>query len=253
MTQEKVFSIERFKVACRDCSLAGVCLPLGLNRTEVERLDSIVRRNRPFHRSDFLFRAGEPFSTLFVVKTGTVKTFVHNPDGSELVLGFHLPGEIVGLDGIDQDQHGCSAQALETTAVCELPFESLQKLSTEISILQHQMFRIMSREITKETNLMKLLGNSTAEERLAAFVISLSCRLISRGYAGNTINLSMSRQEIGSYLGLALETISRLFTSFHERGILRVNRKHVEILDEDALRAMVGIRSVCHHQRQIPS
>jgi CRP/FNR family transcriptional regulator len=252
LAQEKVFSIERFKLACRECSLSGVCLPVGLARGDVDRLDSIVKRNRPFHRNDFLFRAGDEFSTLYVVKTGTVKTFIHNPDGSELVLGFHLPGEIVGLDGIDEDRHGCFAQALETTAVCELPFENLERLSTEISGLQHQLLRLMSREITKETNLMKLLGNSSAEERLAAFLISLSCRLIARGYSGDSLNLSMSRQEIGSYLGLALETISRLFTSFHERGILRVNRKHVEIIDQQALRALVGIRMACPSQAQAP-
>lgn len=239
MPDKNVISLEKIKVACRDCSLSTLCLPMGLRPEDVDRLDAIVKRNRPLQRGDNLFRAGETFRNLFVVKTGAVKTFTQTNDGEEQVVGFHLPGEVLGFDAIQDGHHGCSARALETTAVCELPFERLEDLSSSIPSLQHQMFRLLSKEISHEAEMMALLGRSTAEERVASFLLSLSERFRRRGFSATDFFLSMSRQEIGSYLGLALETVSRLFTRFQDDKILKVERKHVQILDLERLRTMV--------------
>jgi CRP/FNR family transcriptional regulator len=253
LAEKNVISIDKIKVACRDCSLATLCLPMGLRPEDVDRLDSIVKRNRPLQRGDHLFRAEEPFRNLFVVKTGAVKTFTQTNDGDEQVVGFHLPGEVLGLDAIQDGHHGCSARALETTAVCELPFERLEDLSSNIPSLQHQMFRLLSKEISQEAEMMALLGRSTAEERVASFLLSLSERFKRRGFSATDFFLSMSRQEIGSYLGLALETVSRLFTRFQDEKILKVERKHVQILDIARLRAMVNHQGNCERHRLTPS
>ncbi|MCG6965381.1 MAG: fumarate/nitrate reduction transcriptional regulator Fnr [Chromatiaceae bacterium] len=248
MADKNVISLDKIKVACHDCSLAELCLPMGLRPEDVDRLDAIVKRNRPLQRGDNLFRAGETFRNLYVVKTGAVKTFTQSNDGDEQVVGFHLPGEVLGLDAIQDGSHGCSARALETTAICELPFERLEDLSSSIPSLQHQMFRLLSKEISQEAEMMALLGRSTAEERVASFLISLSERFKRRGFSATDFFLSMSRQEIGSYLGLALETVSRLFTRFQDEKILKVERKHVQILDRARLQAMVT-----HHHNCEPS
>lgn len=245
MTQNKVVSIEQLKIACKSCGLSGLCLPLGLESDDVERLDSIIQRNRPLRKGNHLFQTGDEFNNIFVVKTGTVKTYTQSPDGTEQVVGFFLPGETIGFGGLEMGRYGCSAKALETAAVCEIPFEQLEELTSSIPNLQHQLFRLMSKEISKDTSLMVLLGKSTAEERLAAFLLSLSSRFYHLGFSPTNFNLSMSRQEIGSYLGLALETVSRLFTHFQEEKILLVNRKHVEILSMDALYSLLANQSTC--------
>ena len=226
---------------------------MGLRPEDVDRLDSIVKRNRPLQRGDHLFRSGESFRNLFVVKTGAVKTFTQSNDGDEQVVGFHLPGEVLGLDAIQDGTHGCSARALETTAICELPFDRLEDLSSNIPSLQHQMFRLLSKEISHEAEMMALLGRSTAEERVASFLMSLSERFKRRGFSATDFFLSMSRQEIGSYLGLALETVSRLFTRLQDEGILKVERKHVQILDIDRLSSMVVHPTSCERHHANPS
>lgn len=239
VTDKNVISFEKIKVACKNCSLSTLCLPMGLSPEDVDKLDAIVKRNRPLQRGDHVFRIDDNFRSLYVVKTGSVKTYTQVPDGSEQVIGFHLPGEILGLDAIQSSRHGCSARVLETSAICELPFNRLEELAGNISSLQHQMFRLLSKEIGLETEMLALLGKSTAEERLASFLLSLSNRFKRRGFSPTDFFLSMSRQEIGSYLGLALETVSRLFTRFQDEGILKVERKHVQIVDLDALRGLV--------------
>lgn len=253
MTDKNVISLDKIKVACRDCSLSTLCLPMGLRPEDVDRLDAIVKRNRPLQRGDHLFRAGEAFRNLYVVKTGAVKTFTQTNEGDEQVVGFHLPGEVLGMDAIQDGAHGCSARALETTAICELPFDRLEDLSSNVPSLQHQMFRLLSKEIGQEAEMMALLGRSTAEERVASFLLSLSDRFKRRGFSATDFFLSMSRQEIGSYLGLALETVSRLFTRFQDEKILKVERKHVQILDLDRLRAMIIHNPNCEQHQANPS
>jgi CRP/FNR family transcriptional regulator len=253
VADRKVISFENIKVACKNCSLATLCLPMGLTPDDVERLDAIVKRNRPLHRGDHLFRQDDGFHSLFVVKTGSVKTYAPSEDGGEQVLGFHLPGEIIGLDAISHNRHGCSAKVLETSAVCELPFERLEELAATVPSLQHQLFRLMSKEIGDETHMLMLLGKKNAEERLAAFLLSLSNRFKRRGFSAMDFYLSMSRHEIGSYLGLAVETVSRLFTRFQDEGLVRVERKHIQILDRDALEALVAGQKNHRDQQRAPS
>jgi CRP/FNR family transcriptional regulator, anaerobic regulatory protein len=245
MSDAKVVSLDGIKVACSNCGLSTLCLPFGLNPDDVERLENIVRRNRPLQRGQMLYSPGDRFRSLYVVKTGAVKTYTQTPSGDEHVIGFHLPGEILGLDAIQEDQHGCFAKALETTAVCEMPFLRLEELAINIPSLQHQMLRLLSREVSAEAQMISLLNNSTAEERLASFLLSLSDRFRRRGFSACDFFLAMSRQDIGSYLGLALETVSRLFTRFQDQGLLKVDRKHVQIEDIDGLRALLKHRNQC--------
>jgi CRP/FNR family transcriptional regulator, anaerobic regulatory protein len=240
LTETEVISIETIRVACRNCSLGTLCLPLGLESEDVERLDSIVKRARPLHRGDFLFHNGERFRSLYVVKTGSVKTYAPSEEGAEQVLGFHLPGEVIGLDAIDKEVHACTAKVLETSAICEIPFARLEELSGSIPSLQHQMYRLLSKEIGQDTEMLLLLGKKSADERLAVFLLSISQRLRKRGLCPTDFYLSMSRHEIGNYLGLAVETISRLFTRFQDEGLLKVDRKHVELLDLEAMEAFVA-------------
>lgn len=239
LTQSTVISLESIRVACRNCTLTSLCLPMGLAPEDVERLDDIVKRTRPLHRGDVLFREGDRFRSLFVVKTGSLKTFAPSRESGEQVLSFHMPGEILGLDAIDKGAHACSASALETSAICEIPFGRLEELTALIPSLQHQMYRLLSKEIGQDTDLLLLLGKKNAEERLAAFLLSFSQRLHKRGLSATDFHLSMSRHEIGNYLGLAVETVSRLFTRFQDDGLVRVERKHIELLDLQGLEELV--------------
>lgn len=251
MASEKVISFEMLRVACRNCSLSSLCLPMGLAPDDVERLDDIVKRTRPLHRGDYIFRSGERFRSLYVVKTGSVKTYAPGEDGGEQVLGFHLPGEVIGLDAIDSEVHACAARAMETSAICEVPFSQLEELTTVLPSLQHQMYRLLSKEIGHDTEMLLLLGKKNAEERLAAFLLNMSQRLHQRGLSATDFHLSMSRHEIGNYLGLAVETVSRLFTRFQEEGLLRVDRKHIEFLDTGALEAILGQSIPDNHRARL--
>lgn len=251
MTDRKVISFEHIKVACKNCSLSVLCLPMGLSPDDVERLDLIVKRSRPLHRGDHLFRNDDRFRSLYVVKTGSVKTYTPSEDGGEQVLGFHLPGEIIGLDAIERETHHCAAKILETSAICEIPFSRFEELSSSIPSLQHQMYRLLSKEIGQDTDMLMLLGKKNAEERLATFLLSLSQRFHKRGLSATDFYLSMSRHEIGNYLGLAVETVSRLFTRFQDEGLLKVERKHVQLLDLDRLEALVAGQSSSHSKQNI--
>ncbi|MES9898012.1 MAG: fumarate/nitrate reduction transcriptional regulator Fnr [Sedimenticola sp.] len=252
MSEHKIISFGSAKISCRGCSLVSLCLPMGLDTGEVEKLDAIVKRNRPLHRGDHLFRDDEAFHSIFVVKTGSVKTYAPSEDGSEQVLGFHLPGELIGLDAIENQRHHCSAKVLETSAICEIPFHQLEILSSGIPNLQHQMYRLLSREISHDEDMLTLLGKRNAEERLAAFLLSLSDRFKGRGFSATDFFLSMSRHEIGNYLGLAVETISRLFTRFQYERLLNVERKHIQLLDTERLRMIVSSDNRQGRERSCP-
>jgi len=251
LTEPEVISIEALRVACRNCSLGTLCLPMGLSSDDIEQLDGIVRRARPLHRGDYLFRKGERFRSLFVVKTGSVKTFAPGEDGGEQVLGFHLPGELIGLDAIEKEVHACSAKVLETSAICEVPYHRLTDLSSSIPSLQHQLYRILSKEIRQDIEMLLLLGKRSADERLAAFLLSISKRLGKRGLSPTDFYLSMSRHDIGNYLSLAVETVSRLFTRLQEEGLLKVDRKHVELLDLKAIEAIVTGATLDDRQQRL--
>lgn len=201
----------------------------------MDRLDQIINRKRPLQRGGSLFRQGDPFHALYAVRSGSIKSYATTDAGEEQISAFHLPGEILGLDAIASGSHPQSAVAMETTSICELPFDRLHNLAHEVDGLQRQLLRIMSRELNSDEQFMRLLANRSAEERLASFLLNLASRFELRGYSGQAFNLSMSRSDIGNYLGLAVETISRLFTRFQLENMIEVERKSIKILDRDRL------------------
>jgi CRP/FNR family transcriptional regulator, anaerobic regulatory protein len=228
------------KVACSSCNLRELCLPIGLSRSELERLDGVVATRRSVPRGQAIFRAGEPFRSIYAVRTGFFKTCVSTPDGRDQVTGFQMAGEVIGLDGIGAEQHQCDAVALEDSQVCVIPYGRLEELSREFTDLQRQFHKIMSREIVRDHSVMLLLGSMRAEERLAAFLLNLAQRLKARGFSSEALLLRMTRDEIGSYLGLKLETVSRTFTRFQDEGLLDVKLRAIRIVDEAALRRLVS-------------
>jgi CRP/FNR family transcriptional regulator len=232
--------LEPFKVACSSCNLRELCLPVGMSTEQMLKLDSLVATRRTVPRGDTLFRSGEDFQSLYAVRTGFFKTCVASEDGRDQVTGFQMAGELLGLDGIGTERHTCDAVALEDSQVCVIPFHQLEDLSREVSDLQRQFHRIMSREIVREHGVMLLLGSMRAEERLAAFLLNLTQRLQSRGFSASALVLRMTREEIGSYLGLKLETVSRTFSKFQDDGLLEVKQRQIQILDQDGLQRLVN-------------
>jgi len=232
--------IEPLKSHCSSCNLRELCLPVGLSNEQVERLDALVASRRTIERGQALFRAGDSFVSLFAVRTGFFKTTVVAEDGRDQVTGFQMAGELLGLDGIGTERHACDAVALEDSTVCVIPYGQLEGLSLEITDLQRVFHKIMSREIVREHGVMLLLGSMRAEERLAAFLLNLTQRLHARGFSRSALVLRMSREEIGSYLGLKLETVSRTFSRFQAEGILEVKQRDIRILDQDGLRKLVN-------------
>lgn len=225
---------------CRDCSLAPLCLPLSLEMADLDALDRIVKRGRPLNKGEFLFRQGDAFASVFAVRAGALKTFTLSDSGEEQITGFHLPSELVGLSGVDTDSHPVSAQALETTSVCEIPFERLDELAVQLPQLRRQLMRVMSREIRDDQQMMLLLSRKTADERIATFLVNLSARFRARGFSAQQFRLAMSRNELGNYLGLAVETVSRVFTRFQHNGLIEAAGKDVQILDPIELCALAG-------------
>lgn len=237
---------QTIKVACSNCNLRELCMPMGLSLEEIDRLDDMVASRRKIKRGTALFRNGEKFSSLYAIRTGFFKTCVASEDGRDQVTGFQMAGEIIGLDGIVNDHHTCDAVALEDAEVCIMPFDRVEDLSREINSLQRHVHKIMSREIVREHGVMLLLGSMRAEERLAAFLLNLVQRLHARGFSQSELILRMTREEIGSYLGLKLETVSRTFSKFVEDGIVEVKQRHVRILNTEALARLVNHPVECH-------
>lgn len=226
------------KAACSTCSLRELCLPIGLDTEDLARLDTIINRRRRVKAGQHIYRSGDPFQHLWAVRVGFFKTYELNRMGQEQVSGFHMGGELMGMDAISTDFHTCSAVALEDSEVCEIPFGELEDLIREIPTLQRQFHRLLSKEITSDHNLVMLLGTMQADERLAVFLLNLSARLKARGYSPSTIHLSMSREEIGNYLGLKLETVSRTFSKLQKDGLIDVERRDLIINDMERLRAV---------------
>ena len=232
--------LQPMKTLCSTCSLRELCLPVGLRPDEFEQLDTVIKQSHRLKKGEFLFRSGESFHSLYAIRTGFFKTTVASQDGRDQVTGFFMSGELIGMDGICTHSHSCDAVALEDSEVCELPFGHMEALSKEIPSIQTHFFRLMSREIVRDQGVMLLLGNMRAEERLAAFLLNLSQRLHHRGFAANDFILRMSREEIGSYLGLKLETVSRTLSRFHQEGLIVVEHKHIRLLKPELLNQMVS-------------
>ena len=232
--------LQPMKTLCSTCSLRELCLPVGLRPDEFEQLDTVIKQSHRLKKGEFLFRSGESFHSLYAIRTGFFKTTVASQDGRDQVTGFFMSGELIGMDGICTHSHSCDAVALEDSEVCELPFGHMEALSKEIPSIQTHFFRLMSREIVRDQGVMLLLGNMRADERIAAFLLNLSQRLHHRGFAANDFILRMSREEIGSYLGLKLETVSRTLSRFHQEGLIVVEHKHIRLLKPELLNQMVS-------------
>lgn len=232
--------IQTIKVACSSCNLRELCLPMGLNDAEMDKLDHLISTRRRVKRGGSLFNTGDRFTSLYAVRSGFFKTCVTTADGRDQVTGFQMTGEVIGMDGIVNDHHSCDAIALEDAEVCVLPFDKLEQLSREFSTLQHHVHKIMSREIVRDHGVMLLLGSMRAEERLAAFLLNLVQRLHARGFSKSELILRMTREEIGSYLGMKLETVSRTFSKFVDEGVIEVKQRYVHIKDTAALQKIVN-------------
>lgn len=215
-------------------------MPVGLNADELKRVDELVSARRSVPRGGTLFHHSEKFTALYAIRSGFFKTCVSTEDGREQVTGFQMAGEIMGLDGIVNNQHSCNAIALEDAEVCVMPFDRIEELSREVSALQRHVHKIMSREIVRENSVMLLLGSMRAEERLATFLLNLVRRLQARGFSKSEVFLRMTREEIGSYLGMKLETVSRTFSKFSSSGMIEVNQRHIHIKNPQALMRMVS-------------
>ena len=225
-------------ITCSNCKLRDVCMPEGLNSAQLDRIDQVVTKRVRIKRGETLFKDGDVFKAIYTVRTGFVKTSVANAGGREQVTGFQMAGEVLGLDGIVTGRHHGDAVALEDTEVCAIHFAKLEALTREIPAVQHHVHKVMSREIVREHGMMLLLGSMRAEERLAAFLLNLVKRLHARGFSGTELLLRMTREEIGSYLGLKLETVSRLFSKLALDGIIEVHQKQVRIADIVRLQAI---------------
>lgn len=228
-------------VSCSQCRLASICLPISLHVEDVDKVDNIIQRGRPLQKGDYLYRAREKFHSVYAVRSGTVKTLVGTNDGKEQVTGFYLPGEILGLDGIADGIHTNSAIALETSAICEIPFDQLDDLGSRIPNLHRHMFRLMGREIGSEQQLIALLSKSNADERVATLLLSISNRNGRRNLSVTSFRLPMSRADLGNYLGLTVETVSRTLSRFQKQGLIAVDKKEITISDLDALREIADI------------
>lgn len=237
--KKRTLKIDEIKVSCSNCSLAELCLPHGLSKEEVEELDKIIKHHQPVQPGQHLFRAGDKGNSLFAVRSGALKSYCTTEGGDEQVLGFTLPGEVIGLDGLHDNIYASNAMVLETSSVCAMPYNRLEELCQILPSLHRQMMRVVGKEISSDHRMLLLLGKRSAEERLAAFLLSLSTRYKSRGLSATEFNLPMSRQDIGNYLGLAIETVSRLFAHFQDDKLLTVSRRKIELLDPAQLQVMV--------------
>jgi CRP/FNR family transcriptional regulator, anaerobic regulatory protein len=237
-----VVSIGTLRSHCATCSMRTLCLPVGLTGDELAQLDTVIGNRIKLKRGDALFHNGAPFTALYAVWLGSLKTTVLSDDGREQVAGYHMPGDLLGLDGMSDDRHGCEAIALEDSELCVIPFARIEDLARDVPALQHNLHKFLSREIERDHQVMLLLGSMRAEERLAAFLLNLSERYKCRGYSSTEFVLRMTREEIGSFLGLKLETVSRLFSRFQEEGLVVVSGRSVKIIDVAVLRQLVGQR-----------
>lgn len=228
---------QKLQVTCSNCSLSALCIPRGLVQEDINRLSQFVRRKRILHRGDSLYREGDSFHGLLAIKAGTAKLISHDKQGNEHLLGVLLPGELLGFDALSTDTHNCSAVALETLSYCELPAGQLDMLCQKVPNLLRELFRHVGQRLDNEKSQL-ILHRRPAEERVAAFLVDLSERYRSRGFPASDFRLSLTRQEIGDFLGLALETVSRLLKQFQKEGLIRVQHKNIHIADLDRLKAV---------------
>ena len=235
-------TLQKFEVSCSSCNLRELCLPQGLRADDMQRFEKVVYARRRIKHGETLFAAGDEFKAIYALRSGFFKTSLVDGEGREQVTGFFMGGELLGMDGIGSGRHNGTAIALEDSAVCVLPYSLIEQIAAEIPALQRQLHSVLAREIVRDHGVMMLLGSMRAEERLATFLLNLSKRFTARGYSPSDFHLRMTREELGSYLGLKLETVSRLFSRFHDDGLIEVQQKHVRILDITGLEQVLATR-----------
>ena len=240
MTDPVPLDLARLRRSCAECSLQQLCLPAGVDSEDLGRLDAVVQRRRPLRPGETLFRTGDALGSVYVASEGAFKTVGVNEAGEELVLGFHLPGELFGLDAIGSGRHRCGAVALGECRVCELPFSSLAAVAAQLPSLQRQLLRVMGQSADRDHDHVDVLSRRQASERIALFLHGLGERYHRIGQPGDDFQLPMSRDEIARYLGLALETVSRGFTRLHDDGVIVVRGRRVRIVDGAALHAVAN-------------
>lgn len=240
MNNSKLDAKLKVRPACESCGVRELCLPVSLDGEALSLMDDLVKRRAPLKKGDYLFRTGDKFKSLYAIQYGSMKSYGLTIDGKEQVTGFHLTGEVLGMDAIDEDVHHCNAVALEQTEICELPFSALETLQTDVPSLQRDLNRIMSREIRRDHHMLLMLGSTTVEQRMARFLINLYERLQKRGAKDNVLSLSMTRQDIGNYLGVAFETVSRQLAHMQDLGILEIKNRNIHLLDVEAIEAIAG-------------
>ena len=235
----RITDLSKFRVSCENCNLAELCLPRGLSLDELEALEGIVKRTNPVNKGDYIFRVGDKFNALYAVRSGTVKQYTIIDNGDDQVLGFYFPGEIIGFDAISSGIHRCSAVALETSSFCTISYTRLENICNQLPGLQKQLLILMSRELSADHEMLATLCNRNADEKVLIFLLNLSNRFRQRGYASSEFKLAMSRQDIGNYLGMSIETVSRTFGKLQKENLVSVNNKTVKILD------MIKLEQLC--------
>jgi len=233
-------TVRKFEVTCTSCNLREMCLPGGVCMEDLQQVQSIVYARRRVKRGERLFSAGDEFTAIYAIRSGFFKTSVVDGEGREQVTGFFMAGELLGMEGIGSGQHAGTAVALEDSEVCVMPYSLVETMAHDYPVLQRHLHAVLSREIVRDHGVMMLLGSMRAEERLAAFLTNLSKRFVRRGYSPSDFHLRMTREEIGSYLGLKLETVSRLFSQFQKDGLIAVEQKHVRILNIAGLEQLLS-------------
>ena len=233
----------KFEITCSSCNLREMCLPGCVGDEDLDRVENLVYARRRVKRGESLFQTGDEFSAVYAVRSGFFKTSLIDDEGREQVTGFFMGGELLGMDGIGAGRYNGSAIALEDSEVCVMPFSLIEEMSREIPALQRHLHSVLAREIVRDHGVMMLLGSMRAEERLATFLLNLSRRFVRRGYSASDFHLRMTREEIGSYLGLKLETVSRLFSAFQQDGLVEVQQKHVRIVDIGGLERLLGAKN----------
>jgi CRP/FNR family transcriptional regulator len=234
------FDLKRLRGACSSCSVRELCLPAGLDRLSINTVDRLINQRRTLARGEVLFRNGAALQSLYAIQTGFMKTSVPHPDGGEQVTGFHMPGDLLGLDALGDGRHLCDAVALERSEVCEIPTHTLERLSHNIPSLQQHFHRILSREIVRDHHMMLLLANLRAHERVATFLLNLSQRYAARGYSPTQFVLCMTRADIGSYLGLTIESVSRALSQMRADKLIEVSTRRVRITRMEQLQSVAA-------------
>lgn len=235
MSAATIVDLDHLRRSCGQCSLRQLCLPAGIGSEGIARLDELVKRRLQRQRGQRLFQVGDALDNIYVARTGSFKTTTLTEDGEQQVIGFHLPGELIGLDALGDGQHRCDAEALEDAQVCEVPMRDLQLVATQVPGLQQQLMKVLGRSMGRDQDHMEMLGRRQASERVMLFLHSLSERFEALGQDGSTIRLPMSRSEIASYLGLVVETVSRSFGKLQEDGLIAVRGRDVRVVEPERM------------------